>query len=575
MMENGQVLGDRMTLRAALRRLNLGALLWRERRVLLAAIASAIIAPVAAMATPFAAKLVIDEVIGQGHVELLIPIALVAGLGVVIQAGAAYGAAHFGALGGRRVATHLQQRLQQHTLRLPVRFFDEQQSGAHVTRIMTDTDQVRSLLGAGVLQLVSGALSGLVAFAVLVHIHWQLAVATTATLLLLTLGLSGLFRRLHPGFQAAAELQAALAGRLTQVLAGILVVKTCAAERREAHLFVRDTHRLLRVSVQANRQVSVLMGAMAFAMGGVSLMLLILGGQAVTAGAMTLGDLALFVVLAGLLGTPLVQAAAIGGDLGRALAALARIAEVLGLPTEEAAEVRMLPVPVRAPGVVFDNVSYAYQAGTPVLRGVSFSARPGTVTALTGPNGAGKSTLLGLLMGIDSPSTGRILLDGRPLGELRLAEYRKSLGVVLQQGDLFEGTIEENIRYGRPGASAAEFRRAARLACCDELVEALPRGYETLVGERGVKLSGGQRQRIAIARAILADPRALLLDEAGSQLDSESERLLEEAVMALCSGRTTFVVTHRPSTVRRADQILVLRSGAIVERVTGNLHVAS
>jgi ABC-type multidrug transport system fused ATPase/permease subunit len=218
--------------------------------------------------------------------------------------------------------------------------------------------------------------------------------------------------------------------------------------------------------------------------------------------------------------------------------------------------------------VVFDDVSYAYEPGYPVLRGVSFSALPGSITALTGPNGAGKSTLLALLMGLDSPSSGRILLGGLPLGHLRLADYRRSLGVVLQQNQLFDGTVAENIRYGRPAASPAEFHRAARLAHCDEFVEALTQGYETLVGEHGVKLSGGQRQRVAIARAILADPRILLLDEAGSQLDSESERLLEQALLALCSGRTTFVVTHRLRTVRRADQILVLRKGAIVQRGT-------
>ena len=557
-----------MTLGAVLRRLDFGMLLWRERRVLLAALVSSVVAPAAAMVLPFAAKLVIDEVIGKGRGGLLLPIALGAGLGLVIQAGAAYGAAQFGALGGQRVVTRLRQRLQQHTMRLPARFFDSHQSGALVARIITDTDQVRGLLGSGMLQLASGALSGVLAFAVLWSINWQLTAILSGVLLAVMLGLTGGFRRLHAPFQQAAELQAALAGRLTQVLGGILVVKVCSAERREAHRFARDSHRVLRASVQASRQVSGLVAAIALAIGGVSLVLLVVGGQAVAAGSMTLGDLALFVVLAGLLSTPVVQAAAIGGDLGRGLAALTRIAEVLGLPTEGTGSVRSLSVSSPAAGIVCDDVSYAYRPGYPVLRGVSFSAPPGTITALTGPNGAGKSTLLGLLMGLDSPSSGRILLDGRPVGELRLAEYRRSLGVVLQQNQLLEGSVRENIRYGRPGASAAEFRRAARLAHCDEFVDGLPQGYETLVGERGMRLSGGQRQRVAIARAILADPRILLLDEAGSQLDGESEQLLQEALMALCGGRTTLVVTHRLSTVRRADQILVLRSGEIVERGT-------
>ena len=570
-MKVGEVQGHKaqaVTLRAALREVKLGALLWRERGVLLVALASSIMIPVAAMAMPFAAKLVVDEVIGKGRSELLLPIALAAGLGLVIQAGAAYSAAQFGTLGGQRVVTRLRQRLQQHTMRLPVRFFDSHQSGALVSRIISDTDQVRGLLGSGMLQLTSGAISGVLALGVLWYVNWQLTAVLMVVLVVVMLGLTRGFRRLHIPFRTVAELQAALAGRLTQVLGGIMVVKTCAAERREAHLFARDTHRLLRASVEASRGVSVLIATIALAIGGVSLVLLVLGGQAVAAGGMTLGDLALFVVLAGLLSTPVVQAAAIASDLGRGLAALRRIAEVLTLSLEDTRAPCALPFASRAASVVFDEVSYAYEPGYPVLRGVSFSALPGTVTALTGPNGAGKSTLLGLLMGLDSPSSGRILLDGRPLGELRLAEYRRSLGVVLQQNHLFEGTVGENIRYGRPGASAAEFRRAARLAHCDEFAERLPCGYETLVGERGVKLSGGQRQRVAIARAILADPRILLLDEAGSQLDSESERLLQEAIIALCRGRTTFVVTHRLSTIRRADQILVLRSGAIVERGT-------
>jgi ABC-type multidrug transport system fused ATPase/permease subunit len=570
-MKVDKAYGDKVaavTLRSALRRVNLGALLWRERGVLLMALACSVIGPVAAMAMPFAAKLVVDEVIGKGRNELLVPIALATGLGLLIQAGAAYGAAQLGAIGGQRVVTRLRQRLQQHTMRLPVRFFDSHQSGSLVSRIITDTEQVRGILGSGMLHLVSGAISGLLALAVLWYVNWRLTAVLMAVLAAVMFGLIRGFRRLQAPFRTVAELQAALAGRLTQVLGGIMVVKTCAAERREAHLFTRDTHRLLRASVEASRGVSVLIATIALAIGGVSLVLLVLGGQAVAAGAMTLGDLALFVVLAGLLSTPVVQAAAVAGDLGRALAALRRIAEVLDLPLEDARARHALPFPSPAASVVFDEVSYAYEPGYPVLRAVSFTALPGTITALTGPNGAGKSTLLALLMGLNVPSSGRILLDGRPLSELPLAEYRRGLGVVLQQNQLFDGTVGDNIRYGRPGASAAEFRRAVRLAHCDEFAERLPGGYETLVGERGVKLSGGQRQRVAIARAILADPRILLLDEAGSQLDSESELLLQEAVAALCSGRTTFVVTHRLSTVRRADQILVLRSGAIVERGT-------
>jgi ATP-binding cassette, subfamily B, putative efflux pump len=555
-------------LRASIRPLNLKTLIWLERRVLLPALAASIVGPLAAMALPFAAKLVVDEVIGNGRGELLLPVALGAVVGLMIQAGAAYGAAQFGAIAGQRVATRLRQRLQRHTMRLPVRFFDSQQSGALVSRVITDTDQVRNLLGSGMLQLVSGGLSAAIAFAVLWSVDWRLTAILTAMLLMVLLGLTRGFHRLHSTFRTAAELQAVLTGRLTQVLGGIMVVKTCAAERREAHRFARDTHRLLQASVQASRGVSTLIAAIALAIGGVSLVLLVLGGQAVVAGGMTLGDLALFVFLLGMLSTPLIQAAAIGGELGRAFAAIARIGEVLDLPVEDPTEPSRLPVPALAGGVVFDDVSYAYVPGRPVLRGVNFFAPPGSTTALTGPNGAGKSTLLGLLMGFDEPTAGHILIDGLPLGALRLREYRRHLGVVLQGNELLDGTIRENIRYGRPAASGEELRRAARLAHCDEFVEGMPDGYETVVGERGVKLSGGQRQRVAIARAMLADPRILLLDEATNQLDSESERLIQEALAALCGGRTTLVIAHRLATVQRADQILVLQSGAVVERGT-------
>jgi ABC-type multidrug transport system fused ATPase/permease subunit len=568
---NGESNGNRsgtMSFRTALSRLELGRLLWRERRVVIMALAAATVAPLAAMALPLATRVVVDEVIGKGRRELLVPLGLLAAFGLLVQAAATYGAAQFGALAGLRIATSLRRRIHQHTLQLPARYFDSQQSGALVSRIITDTDQLRTLVGSGVLHLVSGVLSGVIAFAVLWSINWRLTAVLCGLLVVVTVGLTRGFRGLGSSFREAAELQARLAGRLTQVLGGIMMVKTCAAERREGHRFARDSHRILRASLAASRSVSGLIAAIALAIGGVSLVLLVLGGQAVAAGGMTLGDLALFIVLVGMLGTPVVQTAAISAELGRAVAALTRMAEILELEPEPIRPAGRRLSPTRPAGIVFDRVSYAYEPGRPVLRDVSFTAAPGTVTALSGPNGAGKSTLLGLLMGLDAPSSGRILVDERPLSELNVGEYRRSLGVVLQQQLLFDGSVEENIRYGRPGASVAEFHRAARLAHCDEFVELLPQGYATLVGERGVRLSGGQRQRVAIARAILADPRILLLDEATNQLDPASELFIQEALVALCCGRTTFVIAHRHSTIRQADQILVLQSGAVVERGT-------
>jgi ABC-type multidrug transport system fused ATPase/permease subunit len=547
---------------------HVAALVGREWRVLLVAIVCAVLGPIAALALPFAAKVVIDDVVGRGRSELLLPIAVAAGLAVMVQALTAYGVTQAGALAGQRAVARLRQCLHRRALRLPVAYFDRTSTGTLVSRVMGDPECVRTLFGSGLLDLVSGALTAALAFAVLLSLDWRLTALVAVALALGAAGLARGFGALQPAFRVVSELQAALAGRLTEVLGGIRVVKSCAAERREGHAFARDNHRLLRASVGAHRHVAALAAAIPLASGGVSLGLLVLGGQAVARGTLTLGDLALFVFLVGLLSNPLIQMAAVGAELGRAWAALARIREVLGLPTEEARDRGKLPVPRVAGAVRCDDVSYAYVPGHPVLRHVSLHAAAGATLAILGANGAGKSTLLSLLAGFDDPTSGRIFIDGRPLTALARSDYRRHVGVVLQRDQLIDGTIGDNVRYARPSASAAEFRQATRLAHCDEFVGQLPAGYETVVGERGVRLSGGQRQRVAIARALLADPRILLLDEATAHLDNESERLVQDAIATLCGGRTTFVIAHRLTTFERADQILVLQSGAVVERGT-------
>lgn len=543
--------------------------LWPERRTMGIALACALVGPVAALAMPFAAKLVIDEVIRGGRTELLLPVAVGTGLAVLVQATAGFGAAQAGAVAGHRAVARLRQRLQRHVLRLPVAYFDAAPTGTVVSRVLADTDHVRQIFGAGVVQLVSGGLTAVLAFVMLSYLNWQLTIVVAAILGLVALALGRAFARLHPAFHGASEGLAGLAGRLTERLTGIRVVKAHAAERHEAHGFAKSTHEVLRTSLRAATGVSALIGAIALATGGVSLVLLVFGGQAVAAGAMTLGDLALFVFLVGLLGTPVIQAAALGGEVGRALAAFGRIREVLALAPEEPRSRRKLPVPEVVGEVRFEDVSYAYTPGRLVLRDVNLHAPPGSMTALVGVNGAGKSTMLRLLMAFDEPTSGRILIDGRPLAGLSRRELRRNYGVVLQSDALlFSGTVEQNIRYGRSAATLSEVLWSARLAHCDEFVSRLPGGYRTQVGEAGVRLSGGERQRVAIARAFLADPRILILDEATSQLDGEGEALVEEALARLRRGRTTFVIAHRLATVRSADQILVLEGGIAVERGT-------
>jgi ABC-type multidrug transport system fused ATPase/permease subunit len=547
---------------------DLGAFVRREWRVLLVSILCAALGPAAALVLPFAAKLVIDDVIGRGRSELLLPIVVVAGLAVAVQALAAYGVTQAGALVGHRAVAHLRRHLYRHALRLPVPYFDQTSTGTLVSRVIGDAECIRLVFGTGLLDVVSGALTAVLAFAVLLRLDWRLAAFVAAALALGCAGLARGFSALHPAFRAMGEFQATLASRLTEVFSGIRVVKTCAAERRERYAFARDNHRLLRASVGAHRHVAALAAAISLATSGVSLGLLVLGGQAVARGTLTLGELTLFVLLVGLLSAPVIQVVAAGSELGRARAGLARIHEMLNLPTEEAHNRGKSAVPRVVGSVSYDDVSYAYVPGYPVLKHVSLYAPAGATLAILGASGAGKSTLLSLLAGFDDPTGGRILIDGRPLRELNRSDYRRHLGVVLQRDQLIDGTIADNIRYARPSASPAEFQRAARLARCDELAHELTYGYETVVGERGVRLSGGQRQRVAIARALLADPRILLLDEATAHLDQQSERLIQEALATLCAGRTVFVIAHRLTTIQRADQILVLQSGTVVERGT-------
>jgi subfamily B ATP-binding cassette protein MsbA len=439
----------------------LALLLWRERG-LLVALACAVLAPMAAMALPAAAKLMVDEVIGHGRSELLLPLALAAGIGVALQALAAYGFAQAGSMAGHRAVARLRQRLHCHVLRLPVGWFDGTPAGALASRFVADADQVRALFGSGLLQLVSGLFTASLAFTVLAWLQWKLAALVGLVLLLVAIGLSRRFEALRPGFRGLADRQAALAGRLTEVFGAIRLIKTCAAERRETLAFARDNHGLCRASVVAHRDVAVLAGAIVLVTGAVSLGLLVLGGQAVARGAMTLGDLALFVLLVGLLGTPVVQAAALGGELGRGLEALNRIRDTLVVRTEDDQINDTLPVPTVAGAVELRDVGFAYVPGAMVLKHISLRVAAGSTVAILGPSGAGKSTLMALLAGLNEPTEGRILVDGIPLSLLRRSAYRQHLGVVLQPSQLVSGTIShrERVPAGRTPRPLRRVRRS-------------------------------------------------------------------------------------------------------------------
>ncbi|MGB3563734.1 MAG: ABC transporter ATP-binding protein [Thermoanaerobaculia bacterium] len=549
---------------------------WRETKVLFRArrrrlilgFVFLVISRLAGMVLPASTKFLIDEVIGNQRADLLWWIALAAGAATLIQAGTSYALAILLGIAGQRSVNDLRIRVQKHIGRLPVRFFEENKSGELISRIMHDSEGMRNLVGSGFMQLVGGVITSAVALAVLFWLNWRLTLMTLVLLLIFAGVMIVGFSRIRPVFRERSKVMADVTGRLAESLGGIRVVKAYTAEKREERIFAAGAHTLLRKIVRSMVGVATIGSLARLLFGLVGLTMSIAGAREVLAGHMTVGDLFMFVVFTGMMVTPLMQMANIGTQITEAFAGLDRIHEVLSEPTEMTLHAGRQRLPRIDGRIEFEDVVFEYKSGEPVLRGVSFVAPAGTTTALVGPSGAGKSTVISLIMAFRQPNEGRILVDGTPLREISLHDYRSQLAVVLQDDFLFDGTIGENISYSHPRTSLAEIEAAGRLARCEEFVESFPDGYDTVIGERGVKLSGGQRQRVTIARAILADPRILILDEATSSLDTENELLIQEGLQALKQGRTSFIIAHRLSTIRNADQILVMEGGLIIERGT-------
>src|SRR5438105_1023203 len=453
-------------------------------------------------------------------------------------------------------------------MHLPVRYFDSTQTGILISRIMSDAEGIRNLVGTGLVQLVGGIVTAVLGLGVLFYLNWWLTVITLVVLGGFAAGMAYAFKTLRPLFRERGKINAEVTGRLTEALGGIRVVKSYTAEKREEIVFTKGAHRLFRNVAQSMTGVSATTAGSTVIVGIIGILMIWLGGRAIIAGQMTLGDLMMYIFFIGLVAAPLVSIASIGTQITEAFAGLDRIREILNITTELDEDREKQSVERLRGDVVFDKVWFEYNPGQPVLKGVSFHAAPGTTTALVGSSGSGKSTLISIVMAFNRPKQGRVLIDGVDLAVLRLLDYRHQLASVLQENFLFDGTIAENVGYANPSATRDAIKEACRIAHCDEFINQFPQGYDTVVGERGIKLSGGQRQRVSIARAILADPRILILDEATSSLDSESEALIQEGLAHLLQGRTTFVIAHRLSTIRRADQILVVEQGEVVERGT-------
>jgi ABC-type multidrug transport system fused ATPase/permease subunit len=539
-----------------------------RRKILAIGFLLMVISKVCGLVLPASTKYLIDNVINKHQLQLLAPLVLAVLAATIIQGASGFAITQLVSKAGQRLIAELRAKVQSHIGRLPVAYYDANKTGTLVARIMTDVDGIRNLLGTGLIEFAGGLLTAVLVLGFLLHLSVLLTSIALVIVVTFALVLQKAFGTIRPIFRERGKINADVTGRLTESLGGVRVVKGYHAEAREEAVFQSGVQRLLDNILKSLTATSMMSLSATVLMGAVGAVIMYVGARQITAKVMTLGDFVTFTAMLAFLIAPMFQLVNIGTQLTEALAGLERTREVLRERPEDQDPRRVVSLPPINGQVIFDRVNFAYDTGKEVLHEVSFRSEPGTVTALVGSSGSGKSTIIGLIAAFHGPESGTILVDGVDLSTVRLDSYRTQLGVVLQETFLFDGTIWENVAFARPNATKEQVLEACRIARVDEFAEGFEKQYETIVGERGVKLSGGQRQRVSIARAILADPRILILDEATSNLDSESEGMIQEGLRYLMQGRTTFVIAHRLSTIRRADQILVVEAGRIVERGT-------
>jgi subfamily B ATP-binding cassette protein MsbA len=521
-----------------------------------------------ALVLPASFRPLIDQVFTKHRHALLPWIVGAVLIATLIQGITSYALTQLLSKAGQRLIADLRKQVQQHVGKLSVAFYDENRTGTLVARIMNDVEGVRNLIGTGIVDFVGGVLTAILAFTYLMYVSVSMTLLAFVIMTAFALVLQRAFKTIRPIFRERAKINAEVTGRLTESLGGVRVVKGYHAEESEATVFAGGVARLLENVISSLTAQSLMTLSSTVILGIVGAVVMFMGAHLNAVGKLTAGSYFSYVMFLAFMTAPIVQLVAIGTQLTEALAGLDRTREIMGEREEDADPARSIELGPLEGDVRFVDVGFSYVPDKPVLHNISFESHPGTVTALVGSSGSGKSTIISLICGFHTAQTGAVLIDGHDLAAARLASYRQQLGVVLQETFLFDGTIRENVKFSRPSATEEDFLKACKIARVDEFAERFPEGYETIVGERGVKLSGGQRQRLSIARAILADPRILILDEATSSLDSESEALIQTGLNFLMQGRTTFVIAHRLSTIRRADQILVVEQGHIVERGT-------
>jgi ABC-type multidrug transport system fused ATPase/permease subunit len=531
---------------------------------------------VSGLVLPYSTRFLIDNVVTKHQAKLLAPIVGAVLLATLIQGVTSYALTQLLSKAAQRLIAELRLKVQEHVGRLSVAYYDSTKAGTLVSRIMSDVEGVRNLIGTGLVEFLGGLLTAAIALVVLFRISAGMTAIAIAFLSVFALSLRKAFGIMRPIFRERSKINAEVSGRLTESLGGVRVVKGYHAEEREHAVFGQGVQRLLANVLKTLTATSVMSLSSSVLLGLIGAVVMFVGVRQILAGTMTLGGFFTYTMFLGFMAAPLFGVVQIGTQLTEAIAGLERTREVLNERREDEDPRRTVVLPEVVGDLEFRHVNFEYEVGKPVLEDVSFHATPGTVTALVGSSGSGKSTIIGLVAAFHVPKTGEILIDGTDLSTVRLSSYRTCLGMVLQDSFLFDGTIRENIAFSRPRATDEEVLRACRIARVDEFAERFKDGYDTIIGERGVKLSGGQRQRVSIARAVLADPRLLILDEATSSLDSESEQLIQQGLSYLMGGRTTFVIAHRLSTIRRAHQILVIEGGRILERGTHeSLYAAS
>ncbi|WP_282090108.1 ABC transporter ATP-binding protein [Aquimarina algiphila] len=550
-------------------------IIWPRRNLVFIGLLLIVISRLASLVLPVASKYLMDDVIAKKDYEMLKLLLTGVGISILIQAITSFLLTRILSVQAQFLISELRAQVQKKVLSLPISFFDNTKSGALVSRIMSDVEGVRNLIGTGLVQLVGGTITAIISLVLLIRISPSMTLFVLVPVSVFGVVALKAFKYIRPIFRKRGVINAEVKGRLTETLAGVRVIKGFNAEEQENRTFEEGVDRLFQNVKKSLTTTALITSSSTFLLGIASTGIMGIGGYKIMVDELTVGDFLSFTLLLGFMIAPIVQMSNIGSQLTEALAGLDRTEELMNMTPEEEIEDRTVELVDIHGNIIFDDVTFSYEEGKDVLHNISFKATSGSVTALVGSSGSGKSTIAGLSATFLNPKSGLITIDGHDLSKVKLSSYRRNLGVVLQDEFLFEGSIRQNILFPRPDATEEQLLQAVKAAYVNEFTDRFDEGLDTLIGERGVKLSGGQRQRIAIARAILADPKIIILDEATSNLDTESEALIQKSLSELMRGRTTFVIAHRLSTIKKADQILVIESGKIAEHGTHDELIAS